>query len=84
MANVCLCRSIAYWSDSALQDLTDNNSKAYLDFYQIHYYSTLYQPWHDCYNPSKVAVADFVSGKKAVLVGEIGVSNSAILPLPSA
>lgn len=70
-----ICRSVAYWSDKAFQGLTHDDSKAYLDFYQIHYYPTLYQPTADCYNPSKVKVADFVSSGKTVLVGEIAVSS---------
>ena len=66
-----LCRLAAYWSNEKLQGVTNHDSKAYLDFYQIHYYSTLLA--HDSYNPSKVARSVFSS--KPVLVGEVGVRN---------
>jgi len=60
------------WSDSALIAASGNNSKAYLDFYQIHYYDWMYNAdWgYDPFQMSPAKTPSYWKLDKAVLIGE--------------
>lgn len=55
-----------WWSDSALQ-ATHNNNKAYLDFYQIHFYEWMI-PWYVPYTKGVDYWQDI--GDRPVIIGE--------------
>ena len=55
-----------WWSDSALQT-THNNDKAYLDFYQIHFYEWMI-PWYVPYTKGVDYWQDI--GDRPVIIGE--------------
>ena len=62
------------WSDEALQSVLGQDPKAYLDFYQIHYYDWM-SPWYDPYSQNITA---FTNEQKPVLIGETPAAGSSL------
>jgi Cellulase (glycosyl hydrolase family 5). len=63
-----------YWKDSNLQAAFDN-SKAFLDFYSIHYYAWVY-PYYK--SPFDMSPKEYGIDDKPVLIGEVAASDAGI------
>ena len=65
-----------YWSDDQLMSTVDWDSRAFLDFYQVHYYDWMHPHSDPFYYPKDF----FRIGGKAVLIGEASPKTSYYSP----